>query len=85
MGVAVLVFLSALPRAWGESGALSARLQDSAAAYREGRYYDALREAVSALEENPRDPTAKNFVWSITRKIQKEKAPVPLMPVRAIG
>jgi len=78
--LAALVLLAALPRLKAESGSLSPRLQDSAAAYREGRYYDALRAAVAALDENPRDPTAKNYVWSITRKIQKEQTPAPLKP-----
>jgi tetratricopeptide (TPR) repeat protein len=55
-------------------------LQSSAAAYREGRLMDALRDAVEALEADPRSLPAKNYVFTIGEAVRKERQSLKLRP-----
>ena len=55
-------------------------LREGAAAYRKGRFPDALQAMTAALDLDPRNPTAKSYLWTITKKIQQEdeaSAPAP--------
>lgn len=54
-------------------------LQRSAAAYREGRLMDALKDAVDALEADPRSLPAKNYVLTIGEAIRKERKSLKLL------
>jgi tetratricopeptide (TPR) repeat protein len=55
-------------------------LQRSAAAYREGRLMDALKDAVDALEADPKSIAAKNYVLTIGEAVRKEDKSLTLRP-----
>jgi tetratricopeptide (TPR) repeat protein len=54
--------------------------QSAVQAYREGRYMDALQDMAAVLEADPQDVAAKNYVWTIARKMAEEDARGALKP-----
>jgi tetratricopeptide (TPR) repeat protein len=55
-------------------------LQDAVAAYRAGRPFDALEKLGALIEQDPSNSLAKNYIWTITRKIQKDDTALTLSP-----
>jgi tetratricopeptide (TPR) repeat protein len=70
--------LAARASAAEEGASLSGQMQAVAAAYRAGHYFDALWAATDILDHEPDNTVAKNYVWTITRKIQKDRDVKPL-------
>lgn len=66
--------------AWAAPAAAETLLQSAAQAYREGRYMEALRDMSRVLEEDPENATAKNYVWTIAKKMAQEDARATLKP-----
>jgi tetratricopeptide (TPR) repeat protein len=54
--------------------------QSAAQAYREGRYMDALRDMAAVLDQDPENAAAKNYVWTIARKMAQADAKATLKP-----
>ena len=81
LGAAVLFFPAAL--AWAEPSPPSssiALMQSAAAAFRAGRLDEALTLTVRVLDREPDNGAAKNYVWTIARKMREEDARNALSP-----
>jgi tetratricopeptide (TPR) repeat protein len=82
--ISAAVFLSGLltgePAAALPAPTADGFLQSAAAAYRDGRLDDALKDMVKALEIDPENPTAKNYVWALVKRVRQEQEKGSLSP-----
>lgn len=63
----------------GQAGT-SALMQEAVTAYREGRLEAALLKMGEILGQEPDNPTAKNYVWAIAKRIREDEDKYRLSP-----